>query len=581
MKVKNVLISLLVGWISIASILGIIFEMHYWKRVYPGLRVGGLDVGGLNLSEASNKIKERSILVKQLKLRWGVNEWTIDLSDLNMKYEYNTNAVEAIQTGRSGNFIDDLRFKWKAINGGYDINPLWSWNEEELQQVMASVAAQIDVPAQEPEITRGTSKDAVVVSSGENGQQVNQSGLQEKIKQALTVWGENVIDIPVVEIKPKLSDEQVEQVKNKAISLLNKKILIQDTDNGQTWEIKDDLLLTWLNLQTGEWKNDQIKEWVQELAQTVNKDPQNAILRFVGTGRVEEFKPAKDGVEVLEETTTDEIVYAMNKLEAGADQISMDLAIKKTPPEIETGDVNSLGIKELIGKGESWFTGSITNRIFNLQKSATAINGTLVAPGETFSFNKTVGEVSQNTGYKQAYIIKEGKTILGDGGGVCQVSTTLFRAVLNAGLPIGERTAHAYRVSYYEVKYQPGFDATVFQPSPDFTFKNDTSAYILIQTVYDENAHYLSFELYGTSDGRNVELSKARIWDVTPPPPDLYQDDPTLPVGKIVQTEHAAYGAKVAFDWKVTRGNEILQQKTFFSDYKPWQAVYLRGTKTN
>jgi len=153
--------------------------------------------------------------------------------------------------------------------------------------------------------------------------------------------------------------------------------------------------------------------------------------------------------------------------------------------------------------------------------------------------------------------------------------------VLAAGLPIEERAAHAYRVGYYEVKYQPGFDATVFQPSPDFKFRNDTNAYILIQTVYDEKAQYLSFELYGTSDGRKVEISKARVWDVTPPPPDLYQDDPTQPVGKVVQTEHAAWGAKVAFDWKVTRGDEILQQKTFYSNYSPWQAVFLRGTKTN
>jgi len=152
---------------------------------------------------------------------------------------------------------------------------------------------------------------------------------------------------------------------------------------------------------------------------------------------------------------------------------------------------------------------------------------------------------------------------------------------LAAGLPIPERTAHAYRVHYYEEKYQVGFDATVFQPAPDFKFTNDTPAYILIQTEFDEKNKHLVFNLYGTSDGRKVEVSKSRIWDQVPPPPDLYQDDPTLPMGKIVQTEHAAWGAKVAFDWKVTRGDEVLQERTFYSNYRPWQAVYLRGTKTN
>lgn len=581
MKVKNIIISLIVGLVSVASILGIAFEVKYWKKVYPGLRVGKIEVGGSSLAEAASKVSERANLVKSLELVWGVNKWNISLASVDLKYEFNTSAMEVIQLGRSGNIFDDLNIKLKAGFDGLNINPLWSWNDEKMQSAIASIAAQIDVPAQEPEILRGPNKDSVVISPGENGQQVNRDMLLKLIRQSLESWGDKNINIPVTEIKPRLSNEQVEKVKNKAIALLGKVVVIQNPEADQKWEIKDDQLLTWLNLQTGEWKSEQIKEWVVELAQTVNKEPQNATFRFTEQEKVEEFYPARDGVSVLEETTTDGIVFALNKLENNSDKAVVELVLKKTKPEIETGDANSLGIRELIGKGESWFTGSITNRIFNLKKAAGIINGVLIAPGEIFSFNKVIGEVSQNTGFKQAYIIKEGKTILGDGGGVCQVSTTLFRAVLNAGLPIDSRTAHAYRVSYYEVKYQPGFDATVFQPSLDFVFRNDTQAYILIQTVYDEKNKYLSFELYGTSDGRKVELSKARIWEVIPPPPDLYQDDPTLPVGKIVQTEHAAYGAKVAFDWKVTRGEEVLQQKTFFSNYKSWQAVYLRGTKTN
>ena len=89
------------------------------------------------------------------------------------------------------------------------------------------------------------------------------------------------------------------------------------------------------------------------------------------------------------------------------------------------------------------------------------------------------------------------------------------------------------------------------------------------------------FKLYGTSDGRLVNLSKSRVWEVVAPPPDLYIDDATLPAGTVKQTEHAAWGAKVAFDWKVTRGEEVLQERTFYSNYRSWQAVYLRGTKTN
>ena len=162
---------------------------------------------------------------------------------------------------------------------------------------------------------------------------------------------------------------------------------------------------------------------------------------------------------------------------------------------------------------------------------------------------------------------------------MCQVSTTLFRAILAAGVPIEERTAHAYRVHYYEKDSQPGFDATIFTPEVDLKFKNDTPAYILIQTTVDEARNKLTFELYGAGDGRKVEISKSRVWDVTPPPPALYQDDPTLSKGVVKQVDWAAWGAKAAFDWKVTRGADVLQERTFYSNYRPWQAVFLKGTK--
>ncbi len=385
--------------------------------------------------------------------------------------------------------------------------------------------------------------------------------------------------MPIVEIKPKLSENQAERARVMAEKIRGKKIQVNEEQGELKLEISDEQILSWIDLSSGGWKKSAIEDWVAQLAQTVDKPPQNATFRFLGTGKVEEFKPAKEGRVLKRATLATLMINSLNRLLGQSEPVVVDLEFTKSEPEVVNDEVNSLGIKELLGKGESWYSGSITNRIFNLKKAADAIGGFLVPPGETFSFNGAVGEVSSDTGYKQAYIIKEGKTILGDGGGVCQVSSTLFRAVLAAGLPIEARTAHAYRVHYYEEKYQPGFDATVFQPAPDFKFKNDTPAYVLIQTVYDEKAKYLSFEIYGTSDGRKAEMSKARIWEVTAPPPDLYQDDPNLPVGKVVQTEHAAWGAKVAFDWKVTRGEEVLQERTFYSNYKSWQAVYLRGTK--
>jgi vancomycin resistance protein YoaR len=265
---------------------------------------------------------------------------------------------------------------------------------------------------------------------------------------------------------------------------------------------------------------------------------------------------------------------------SGSDAKTLDLNIPvaKTLPDITTDQVNNFGIKQLIGRGTSTFYHSIPGRVHNVALASSRLNGTLVKPGETFSFNQALGDVSAFTGYQQAYIISEGKTILGDGGGVCQVSTTLFRALLNAGLPIMERQAHAYRVSYYEQGFPPGLDATVFSPSPDLKFVNDTPAYILIEAKADTKNFSLVFELYGTDDGRIATISKPLITNIIAPPEDKYQDDPTLPTGIVKQIDYKAWGAKVTFNYRVVRDGVDLINKTFISNYKPWQAIYLKGT---
>jgi vancomycin resistance protein YoaR len=127
------------------------------------------------------------------------------------------------------------------------------------------------------------------------------------------------------------------------------------------------------------------------------------------------------------------------------------------------------------------------------------------------------------------------------------------------------------------LKWRPA-DATVFGPTVDLKFKNDTPAYILIQTITDLKNLTLTFEFYGSYDGRTAEITNHKIWDVTPPPPPLYQDDPTLAKGVVKQVDFDAWGTKASFDYKVTRGGTILENTTFFSNFRPWQAVYLRGT---
>ncbi len=325
-----------------------------------------------------------------------------------------------------------------------------------------------------------------------------------------------------------------------------------------------------------------LKEFLTQQAQQFYIPVEEPLFSFNG-GRVNAFKPAKNG-RALNEQATEKNLY--EALVGSSNQptpeatMSIPLVVEIVHPTQTTDAINSFGIKELLGRGESYFRGSIPGRIYNIALAASRVNGVLVAPGTTFSFNATVGDISAGSGYKQAYVIKSGRTVLDDGGGVCQVSTTLFRATLDAGLPIGQRFAHSYRVGYYEQGgWGAGFDATVYSPTYDFTFTNDTPAHILVAAVADTANTTLVFELYGTSDGRVATTSKARVWDIRPAPPDVYQDDPTLPAGTIKQVDWAASGAKAAFDYRVVRNGEELINKTFLSNFQPWQAVYLKGTR--
>ena len=321
-----------------------------------------------------------------------------------------------------------------------------------------------------------------------------------------------------------------------------------------------------------------ISDFLKIAKERYEKPAKNALFKFEN-GKVVAFYKEEWGQKINEEKFIVSLNQTIQKMTKDKKKdFFIYLPLEKIEPEIKLSYINKFGIKEEIGVGKSDFTGSISSRIHNIILAASKFNGILIPPGKVLSFNETVGDISFLSGYQPAYIIKDGKTLLGDGGGVCQVSTTLFRAALNAGLPILERHSHAYRVSYYENDSPPGFDATVFAPFVDLKIKNDTKAHILIQTKIDKENNLLFFYLFGQKDGRKIEIEKPKIWDIVPPLPPKYQDDPTLKKGVIKQIDFPSWGAKANFHYKVVKDGEVLFEKDFFSSYRPWQAVYLVGT---
>jgi vancomycin resistance protein YoaR len=267
-------------------------------------------------------------------------------------------------------------------------------------------------------------------------------------------------------------------------------------------------------------------------------------------------------------------------LNAGLHEIP--LTFQAIEPEVGSGATAAeLGISENVAAVSTYFAGSSPSRVQNITTASQQFHGLLVAPGETLSMVDVLGDISLDTGYAEALIIYGDRTINGVGGGVCQVSTTLFRAAFFGGYQIDERYPHAYRVAYYEQgrgSPGPGLDATVFAPLVDFRFTNDSPYWLLMETYIYGNQ--LLWKFYSTSGGRTVDWGSSGATDVVEHPESLYRENPDLDQGEIKQVDYAADGANVVVTRTVTRNGVVIHQDTFNTHYLPWRAIYEFGPGT-
>jgi len=238
-------------------------------------------------------------------------------------------------------------------------------------------------------------------------------------------------------------------------------------------------------------------------------------------------------------------------------------------------ELQELGITELIATGYTGYSGSPYNRGMNIAVGMSKFNGVLVEPGEVFSFLDTLGVVDGSTGYYKELVITNNETKPEYGGGLCQVSSTMFRAMLYGGLPIETRYEHSYAVSYYAYPNGYGLDATIYQPWPDLQFTNDTGGYILIQAYVEENEAY--FKFYGTSDGRTVAMDGPYYSNYVSPPSDviIYTDE--LQPGVSSKQDSAHTGFDVDWYRTVVMPDGTETTENIHSHYQAWPAKYLVG----
>lgn len=529
------------------------------------------DYSHLNRQQLLSRLETDFVLPPSLSLNYQTQSFALPLASISAQLDLENTANNLFPVFNFRQYLNSI-FTPKSFKLQISYNP------DLLNNFLSQLSAQIDkpfVPAELKVVTGPKLSPSVLVKTGQLGRELDNSLLEKSIINHLSYYLiDQPVAIPVKKIGGLPLPNQISQTKTRAENLLGKKLIL--VNPADPVSLDDQTLISWLNFE-GTYDLSRINQYIDNLNQSLKRDPVNASFKFEND-KVLEFTPAVDGFTLNQESLLSQLQDKLTTLiSSSQNSLSLDIPVNPIKPAITTESVNDLGIKELLGRGTSTFKHSSTIRNYNIQKGASIINRILVAPNETFSFIKNLGEVTLDTGFKKAYIIRQGKTELDVGGGICQVSTTFFRAMLNAGVNIIERQHHAYRVSYYEEDMPPGYDATVFIPSPDLKFVNDTGHYILIQSNYDSKAKKLTFELYGTSDGRKVEISNYRRWGQEPAPPTIYIDDPTLPPGKMVKEESAVAGLKTAFDWKVTRDGQILHQKTFQSNFAPWAAVYRRG----
>lgn len=537
-----------------------------------GTKVLEKDYSLLSKNEIETKLKNDFNLNGEIKLISNDRLFNVKLSSISAEIDVNKMAstilYRRLNLGLS-NYI-------KAFFEKKDFDLEVSWDKVQLGAEINLIAEQIDKPFIPTEIVN--EKGEIKIRDGELGIEVDKNNLASEMVNIMKKYLINEKNIVPVKVIGKLPTEtEKNNALNLAKNIINKKIIFNWENNSN--EILPETTIGFVGFENN-CNTDKIAEYVANFNNSVKQEARDAQFKFENN-KVTQFETSKDGFVIDQDKMRLDLCNNLNDWSSAKQidqsEIQYSLPLIKTQAKINTSEVNDLGIKELIGRGTSSFRHSSEIRNWNVQKGAEIVNRILVAPNETFSFIKNLGEVTLDNGFKKAYVINKGKTVLDVGGGICQVSTTLFRAMLNAGLNITDRKGHAYRVGYYEEDSKPGFDATVFIPNPDLKFVNDTGNYVLIQSIYDGVKKSLAYEIYGTKDGRSVEISNYKQWDASPAPPDVWIDDPTLKPGQVVKDESKVPGLKTSFEWKVTKNGEILHSKTYVTNYVPWAAVYRRG----
>jgi vancomycin resistance protein YoaR len=584
-QILAALISGLALFLGILLLWTVGFQLIYAGRIFPGVSVAGVDLSGLSPSDAALKLSHTLSYPNtgKIVLRDGGNVWVVTPAQMGMAFDASSSAQAAYKLGRSGGLFASLDGQLRARSSGADVPPVILFDQRVAYQYLQSLATEIDKPLVEASLkVEGTN---VVAVPGQVGRSLDVEGTLVFLSAQMQTFRDGEIPLVIHEQTPEIMDVSAQAEIARRVLSEPMRLYIANAVDGDPgpWTYDVQILANMLivrhvgNEVQVALDPAPLHDMLLGIATQVDRKPENARFYFDdNTRQLALIQYSQVGRTV----DTDASIKAINDaLLQGEHNIPLQI-VEKQPDVTDNATAEQLGITELVSSQTSYFYGSSAERIQNIQTAAARFHGLLVAPGETFSMGDAMGDVSLDNGFAEALIIYGGRTIKGVGGGVCQVSTTLFRTVFFGGYPVVERIPHAYRVSYYEETASgaidsnlAGLDATVYFPLVDFQFTNDTPYWLLMETYVDAGARTLTWKFYSTSDGRSVTWETTGPQNVVPAPKPLFEENDELKAGQIKQVDWAANGADVDVTRTVWKNGAVYFNDEFKTHYEPWQAV--------
>ena len=543
----------------------------------PDARVGGVSVGGMSPAEALAHLETvwAPFLANPAIFKIKGQVWRPTASDIGLRADFRAPLRELVIPTSGGGWFDLFSRAREVVATSTNA---FTYDRDLARRYILSIAAEFDRPAVDAGL-RIRSDERLDLIRSQNGRVADVEQALDDLEVGVSRrLGGHVVEVKYREDVPKVSTVAAEAAIRIIRRLVSQPIWLMHGNRG--WVLEPAQLIAAIVTETRggqiepRFEFTRFNELFRTIEQTLTAEARHGVFEFdERTDRVIAFEPGNRGQRfdrtVLEKAIQDG-AHTTN-----ARRIEIPVIVHNKDFDHMA---NPLGVKDLLAVGSSIYKGSPDYRDHNIAVGASKLNGMIVRPGETFSFNERIGRFTVRNGWTEGSVIVEDKTEQGIGGGICQVSTTLFRAALAAGLPIEERWPHLYRVRYYEMGALPiGYDATIFSPGIDLKFFNDYETPIMLRTRLDRRLATLDFEIWGASDGRVVTLGEPRLWDWVDPPDDEGIVDATEAPDFEEQVEFAKRGVQAEVTRTIVRADGKLETGVFRSSYKAWPNRFVVG----